>query len=555
MNADPRPQLAAIWIADPPERWEALGFSLDDDTSCNLGGVRIHLGAPGAGITAWSIRAARGATTDIDGLATEPLATEPLAAEPAPTGTLQHPVHPNGASALDHIVVVTPDFDRTSRVLARAGMALRRVRRVGDEHDVASFRQGFRRLGPAILELVETKAEPATGPARFWGLVVIVEDLDGLKGRLQDVLGEPRPAVQPGRRIATLGEAAGLTPRVAFMSPEPDEHALGPALRSSAGAALLVQPQDPRLVHRRVCRADGRAGAGMAGDRLRRARPDLRPDRVGQDAGCVPVGDRPAGRRAGPTGGRPHTRLVYVSPLKALSYDIERNLRVPLRGIGAELSVAVRTGDTPQRERQAMLRKPPDILITTPESLYLMLTGRAQELFAGARWCIIDEIHAVAATKRGSHLALTLERLAAPPDARSAADRAVGHAEPARGGRRGSWSARGARAGSSIPACARSSTSRSTCRSSRWSSPTRPPPRTSTRLAGGEATRRSIWPAIYPELLELIQSHRSTILFVNNRRGAERLALRLNEPGRARRSRAPTTARWRARSARSSRSC
>src|SRR5437868_556115 len=107
------------------------------------------------------------------------------------------------------------------------------------------------------------------------------------------------------------------------------------------------------------------------------------------------------------------TRLVYVSPLKALSYDIERNLRAPLRGIGADLKVAVRTGDTPQRERQAMLRTPPDILITTPESLYLMLTGRAQALFAGAESCIVDEIHAVASTKRGAHLALTLERLTA----------------------------------------------------------------------------------------------------------------------------------------------
>ena len=102
---------------------------------------------------------------------------------------------------------------------------------------------------------------------------------------------------------------------------------------------------------------------------------------------------------------------MYVSPLKALSYDIDRNLRVPLRGIGADLRVAVRTGDTPQRERQAMLREPPDILITTPESLYLMLTGRAQELFAGTESCIVDEIHAVASTKRGAHLALTLERL------------------------------------------------------------------------------------------------------------------------------------------------
>src|SRR5213079_978083 len=98
------------------------------------------------------------------------------------------------------------------------------------------------------------------------------------------------------------------------------------------------------------------------------------------------------------------TRLVYVSPLKALSYDIERNLRAPLKGIGADLKVALRTGDTPQRERQGMLRHPPDILITTPESLYLMLTGRAQELFGATRWCIVDEIHAVASTKRGAHL-------------------------------------------------------------------------------------------------------------------------------------------------------
>ncbi|MBV9416948.1 MAG: DEAD/DEAH box helicase, partial [Solirubrobacterales bacterium] len=110
-------------------------------------------------------------------------------------------------------------------------------------------------------------------------------------------------------------------------------------------------------------------------------------------------------------GRRDHIGLVYVSPLKALSYDIDRNLRVPLRGIGAELKVAVRTGDTPQRDRQAMLRQPPDVLITTPESLYLMLSGRAQALFAGTESCIVDEIHAVASTKRGAHLALTLERL------------------------------------------------------------------------------------------------------------------------------------------------
>ncbi len=108
----------------------------------------------------------------------------------------------------------------------------------------------------------------------------------------------------------------------------------------------------------------------------------------------------------------PGVRLVYVSPLKALSYDVERNLRAPLAGIGANVSVGLRTGDTPQKDRQAMLRKPPDILITTPESLYLMLSSRAREILTGVEAVIVDEIHAVAQSKRGAHLALTLERLA-----------------------------------------------------------------------------------------------------------------------------------------------
>src|SRR5207244_12929966 len=100
------------------------------------------------------------------------------------------------------------------------------------------------------------------------------------------------------------------------------------------------------------------------------------------------------------------TRLVYVSPLKALSYDIERNLRAPLKGIGGDISVAIRTGDTPQRERQAMLRKPPDVLITTPESLYLMLTSRARELVEGVAWPIVDGVHAVAQPNGGARLAI-----------------------------------------------------------------------------------------------------------------------------------------------------
>jgi ATP-dependent Lhr-like helicase len=232
---------------------------------------------------------------------------------------------------------------------------------------------------------------------------------------------------------------------------------------------------------------------------------------------------------AEPEAGAGRTRLVYVSPLKALSYDIERNLRAPLRGIGADLRVALRTGDTPQRERQAMLREPPDILITTPESLYLMLTSRAQEMLAGAQWCIIDEIHAVASTKRGAHLALTLERLAA---------------NAGRDVQRIGLSA----TQSPLEEVARFMVGpRRTCRivdtgvrkeldlrihvpvESMVEPDAASQPDLDPLLGGTEATRRSIWPAIYPELLELVRAHRSTILFVNARRGAERLALRLNE--------------------------
>ena len=151
----------------------------------------------------------------------------------------------------------------------------------------------------------------------------------------------------------------------------------------------------------------------MAGHLRRRACAGVRTHRVRQDPCRLPVGARPLRRRAAAGGPSERTpRLVYISPLKALGYDVERNLRAPLRGIGADVRIGVRTGDTPQRERAAMLRRPPDVLITTPESLYLMLTSQARELFSGTRWVIVDEIHAVAQTKRGAHLAVTLERLA-----------------------------------------------------------------------------------------------------------------------------------------------
>ncbi|MFZ0042341.1 MAG: DEAD/DEAH box helicase [Solirubrobacteraceae bacterium] len=220
--------------------------------------------------------------------------------------------------------------------------------------------------------------------------------------------------------------------------------------------------------------------------------------------------------------------LVYVSPLKALSYDIDRNLRTPLRGIGADLQVGVRTGDTPQRERQQMLRNAPDILITTPESLYLMLTGRAQSLFEGARWCIVDEIHAVASTKRGAHLALTLERLSQAAGAdlqRIGLSATQNPLEEV-----GRFMVGPHRTCRVVDTGVRKELDlqihvpvESMVEPDDTPSPELDP------LEGGEATRRSIWPAIYPELVDLIKAHKSTILFVNNRRGAERLALRLND--------------------------
>src|SRR5688572_4960186 len=222
-------------------------------------------------------------------------------------------------------------------------------------------------------------------------------------------------------------------------------------------------------------------------------------------------------------------RLLYVSPLKALNYDVERNLRGPLAGLQSKLRVAVRTGDTPQKERQAMLRDPPDVLITTPESLFLLLTSRARETLTGVRTLILDEVHAVAGTKRGSHLAISVERL----------ERLTGD-EP-------------------LQRVGLSATQRPLEEIGRFVSGDRPieivdagrakqldlevvvpvedmrePGAGSGQAAdllgtGAEGSGPSIWPSIYPEILRLVEEHRSTIVFVNNRRLAERLALRLNE--------------------------
>jgi len=229
-------------------------------------------------------------------------------------------------------------------------------------------------------------------------------------------------------------------------------------------------------------------------------------------------------------------RLLYVSPLKALNYDIERNLRGPLAGIGSALTVGVRTGDTPQRDRERMLRTPPDILITTPESLYLLLTSRGRDLLKTVETVILDEVHAVAGTKRGAHLALSLERLervAEQPFQRiglSATQRPLAEI--------GRWVAGPSREIQLVDAGQRKELDLEVvipvedmrelgASSQPLSQPVMPD---GVEMDSGyEATSRSIWPSIYPALLELVRAHRSTIVFVNNRRLAERLALRINE--------------------------
>jgi hypothetical protein len=194
--------LVSLALADPPERWQALGFGVAD-SRLRVGEVGLELGASGRGIVGWRLRGVEEGTA-IDGLPW-------IASGEDPSGWVSS--HPNGAVGIDHVVVASPVFDRTAGALERVGLGLRRVR------DAGGFRQGFRRLGPAILELVEASGT-APGPASFWGLVVIVSDLEALAARLGEHLGAIKPAVQPGRKIATLRGSAGLGTRLAFMDPE-----------------------------------------------------------------------------------------------------------------------------------------------------------------------------------------------------------------------------------------------------------------------------------------------------------------------------------------------
>ncbi|MER7364355.1 ATP-dependent helicase [Nonomuraea wenchangensis] len=228
------------------------------------------------------------------------------------------------------------------------------------------------------------------------------------------------------------------------------------------------------------------------------------------------------------------TRVLYVSPLKALAVDVERNLRAPLAGLKQtarrlglpvpEISVAIRSGDTPAEERRRFAAKPSDILITTPESLFLLLTSQAREALRGVETVIVDEVHAVAATKRGAHLALTLERLdvllerPAQRVGLSATVRPVSEVAAFLGG-------------------ARPATVVQPPADKQIEVEVVVPVEDMTETAAGpeaggdgeEPRGRSIWPHVEDRLFDLIEAHSSTIVFANSRRLAERLCSRLNE--------------------------
>jgi len=263
-----------------------------------------------------------------------------------------------------------------------------------------------------------------------------------------------------------------------------------------------------------------------------------------------------------PGDAEPGVRLLYVSPLKALVYDIERNLRAPLVGIANEASrsgqslrpvrVDIRTGDTPQRERQRQVKDPADILVTTPESLYLLLGSRARETLRSVHTVIVDEIHVMAGSKRGVHLALSLERLSdlCEEDPQrlglSATQRPLSEIARFLGGPRPveivDASARPdldleivvpvpdmERPTAVSPAPSGGEGQRQLVGFPTPDDALDDEPEGFDAPAGGEQLSSGMWPVIYPKLLELVRAHRSTIIFTNSRILCERLAQRLNE--------------------------
>lgn len=205
--------LDELIVADAPDAWRACGFALDGDV-CVVGEARIRLTGSdaGRGLTGWSLRGID--ATELDGLPTTS-SDRPPPKEP--------PTHPNGITSLDHVVVITPVLDRTVAALQGAGLDLRRIRE--EPTPAGAPRQAFFRLGATILEVVQEPGEAIERgggdgrPAFFWGLAFVAPDLDATVASLGDRVSEARPAVQPGRRIATLRRSAGLAVPVALITP------------------------------------------------------------------------------------------------------------------------------------------------------------------------------------------------------------------------------------------------------------------------------------------------------------------------------------------------
>jgi hypothetical protein len=198
-------------IADPPELWAELGFRVEDD-ACEIGTVRVRLDSrAGKRLCSWSLRGVD--TDDLDGLATA--LSSSAEREPAAP-------HPNGVVAIDHVVAFSPDLDRTVAKLEAAGLELRRVRE--EPTPAGAPRQAFFRLGEVILECVQLPDSPELDRSRnacLWGLALRTADIDATAEFLGDRVGEPRPAVQEGRMIATLQRDAGSTVPLAFMTVPP----------------------------------------------------------------------------------------------------------------------------------------------------------------------------------------------------------------------------------------------------------------------------------------------------------------------------------------------
>jgi hypothetical protein len=206
--------IAQLTLADEPARWEALGFTVSDAT-VQLGSVHVVLAGAeaGRGIIGWSLHGIAG--VELDGL--------PTTLSDAIPAYRRAAKHPNGVTAIDHLVAMSPDLDRSVQALQAAGLNLRRIRE--QPTPAGAPRQAFFRLGKVILELaqepedvVATRADGADGPARFWGLALLSNDLERTCRQLGEYSSEIRPAVQPGRRIATLRRSAGLAVPVALMS-------------------------------------------------------------------------------------------------------------------------------------------------------------------------------------------------------------------------------------------------------------------------------------------------------------------------------------------------